>query len=140
MAGTVTVACMLPHGLLLRLFRMVEAKEGGQGGFATIQKAELMGAPVKIGGYLKPNTSALIIPSQAPSFAFTDGIDKEFMTEWLKQNAGHDAVISGLIAAFDKRADAEAYARQFKGLKSGFEPMDPANLPKGIQTGTTKAA
>ena len=62
------------------------------------------------------------------------------MTEWLKQNQTHDAVISGLIFCADKRVNAEAKAREGAKLRSGFEPLDPANLPRGIQTATSKAA
>jgi len=140
MAETVTVACKLPHGLRLRLFKMIDVVEGAPSGSRMVQVAQQIGEQVVIRGYLEPNVGELLIPSRMSSWAFTDGVDKEFMTEWLKQNQGHDAVQAGLIFAADKRSNAEARAREFDKLRSGFEPIDPANLPKGIQTGATKAA
>src|ERR1035437_3761556 len=111
MADTVCVACKLPHGLILRLFKMIKQREATPGGTIEVEVAQPIGPMVKIAGYLKPNVGVLIIPSQMSSWAFTDGVDKEFMLKWLEQNQTHDAVISGLIFCADKRVNAEARAR-----------------------------
>jgi hypothetical protein len=140
MNDVVVVACKLPHGLRMRLFKMTPVQEASPGGTITVKRAEAYGASLVVKGYLQPNTGALVSPSALASWAFTENVDKDFMAEWLKQNQGHDAVTSGLIFCAATMAEAQAEARSRAKIKGGSEPLDPANLPRGIETANPKAA
>ena len=140
MGDTVVVACKLPHGLNMRLFKMISVQEASPGGTISVKRAETIGNAVIVKGYLQPNTSALALPSVRASWAFTENVDKDFMAEWLKQNQGHDAVTLGLIFCAATMAEAQAEARSRAKIKGGSEPLDPANLPRGIETANPKAA
>lgn len=144
MSNTVTVACKVSNGLLLRLFRMVEDVElvlGG--GTRKVKRAEQVGDVVKIHGpgaaLFGKNPSYSIVAG----YALTPNVDAEFFAEWLKQNKDHDAVKANLIFAYDKPADVEACAKEHEAQRSGLEPIDPDNPKKavmGIERGTKEAA
>lgn len=133
MAETVTVACGLPHGLLLRIYDRVKVNHALPGGGAreTDEFREKAIAPVRIRGWAHPQDEAPAV-QLVNGFALTPNVDKAFFEEWMKQNAGHEAVKKGLIFAHGKDANTAAEARDKKGLKSGLERLDPKNLPKGI--------
>jgi hypothetical protein len=106
----VTVGCKLPHGIIMTL-----------GAGPTEKRVKVHGANHKsaIGGH-----------------GITEGVDEEFMTEWLKQFASIDPVKRGHIFVFPKKSDAAAFAEERKGEKTGFERLEQKNLPKGVQTMT----
>jgi hypothetical protein len=144
MTGTVTVACKVANGLLLRLFKMVEDAEPVLGGGTRkIKRAEQIGEAVKING---PGAALFGRNPAYPvvaGYALTPNVDAEFFTEWLKQNKDHDAVKANLIFAYDKPADVEACAKEHEAQRSGLEPIDPEKPQKalkGIERGTKEAA
>lgn len=127
---TCTVACKLPHGLRARLFEMVDNQEAvAGGGFKNMPRAQVMGDIIEIRGYLhEVKRSPMAMPSISSRYALTEGVNKDFMNEWLKQNWDHDAVKNNLIFVHD--TDTAGQARAFKDTRSGFEPVDPAKLAK----------
>jgi hypothetical protein len=66
-------------------------------------------------------------------YAITENVDKSFWDQWLEQNRDHLAVKNKLIFAFEKLDDTVSEARKLETVKSGLEPLDPQNLPKGIE-------
>jgi hypothetical protein len=136
MSATVTVACKLPHGLVLRLHKMVEMNEPtAGGGFRKVNRAQVVGDPVTVKGYSRRFDHRI---EQAPaalpsSFALTYGVDAEFFKEWLKQNKDLDAVKNNLIWAHEQTDMVEGFVKEHEKQRSGFEPVDPNNLPRGIQ-------
>lgn len=135
MPGTVTVACKLPHGLILRVFDRKDVPEPQQGG-GTKDVEKWLPRPnsVQIKGYAEKYDPSLPPAARTSSYALTHGVDKEFFEQWLKQNHDHDAVVRGLIFAQDKPESARAKALEMKATRSGLEPIDPAKLPKRIQS------
>lgn len=134
MPGTVTVACKLPHGLILRLFEMVDHDEAQPGGgYKTIKRARPRGEEIRIKGYQEPNRN-VPPPAMDGSYALTHGVDKDFFDEWMKQNADHPAVKNKLIFASEKTENVRAQVRENEGRRSGFEPIDPDKLPRGLKT------
>jgi hypothetical protein len=139
MAETVTVACKLPHGLILQNYRMAEKPVPILGGGTRVEKmAEPVGAPITIRGVAHEVNKAPTVQIIG-GYALTPGVDAGFFAAWLKANADHDAVRNGLIFAHAKADDAEAEAREKSSLRSGLEPIDPSRLPKAIET-AAKAA
>lgn len=124
----VTVACKLPHGLVLRVFKMVDKDQHANGATRTVQEAEELPGRHVLNGFSHPQNKAptcLIVEGAA----ITSGVDKDLWDLWLTQNKDSDMVKAGLIYAFEKPAEAEARARARKDTRSGLERMDPAKLP-----------
>jgi hypothetical protein len=129
----VTVACKLPHGLLLRVFDWETRSEPVLGGgIRDVKVAAARPEMVRVRGNAVPFG---VVPRWAieDGFALTPGVDKEFFDLWMEQNRNHAAVRAGLIFAFEKHEDAASEARNRASLKSGMEQLDPQNLPRGIQ-------
>lgn len=135
----VAVGCKLPHGLQLRIFTMVEASEAILGGGSkTVKVAQQMGDIVRLKGPLVP-------PGKFPLFpivhgaAITHNVDAEFFALWLEQNSGSDVVKNGLVFAHEGSDYVEGEAAEKEKVRTGLEPLDPANLPKGTRVETMSA-
>lgn len=125
----VTVACKLPHGMRLRLFRMVDGVENVAGNtMRTVQRAQQIGPDVVIKGVAVEFGKDKVLTA---GFALTSGVDKEFFDEWLKQNQHHDAVKNHLIFAASTRDAVEGEAGEHKKQKTGLEPLDMSFTKKG---------
>lgn len=130
---TVTVGCKLPHGLQLRLFKMVEFVEPVLGGGTrTGKRAEMVGSVVKINGYAAPfgERPQNQVVGGLTGYALTFGVDREFFEEYLRQNRDSDVVKNGLLFAADGEQRARDIAKERRGVKNGLEPLDPNNLPR----------
>jgi len=130
---TVVVACKLPHGLILRVFEMVEFDEPVLGGgFRRSKISQERPERFTINGFSHPQNRA---PSHAivEGFALTPGVPKELWDRWLSQNQRSDMVKNGLIFAQPKTEMAEAASVERKKIKSGLERLDPNALP-GVRT------
>ena len=106
MAGKVTVACMIPNGLILEVGSRSVIVEGSR-------NSPLLGG-----------------------CGFTENVDKDFFEAWLSAHKELTFVKQGLIFAHDKTASAKDEAKDMKDEKSGLEPLDPSNKPKGITAET----
>ncbi len=122
----VTVACKLPHGLVLRLQREEEVNEPVMGGGTRrvkihVPDAEkptitLKGTAVEFG----KAPPALMVGG----FALTGGVPEDFWELWLSQNKTLDAVRSGLIFAHSARDGVEGMAMDREKQRTGLEPLD----------------
>lgn len=138
MAETVTVACKIPAGFWLRVFKLVDFDEPLMGGgLRTVKRAQELPDRVRLNGFAHPQDSA---PDQpiVGGFGLTHGVPKEFWGLWLEQNKDSDIVLNGLIFADPKPGMTEGQAREKSAVKSGLERLDPANPPKGIEWEKTK--
>src|SRR5262245_49212701 len=99
---TVTVACKLPHGLVLKLYEMVPHDEPVLGGGTrTSQIAQVTNhPPVVLKGYLAAGRPRIL--GGKTGYALTHGVNREFFEEWLRQNADLPAVKQRLIFASDR--------------------------------------
>lgn len=139
---TVTVACKLPHGLVLRLYDMEDNDEPIMGGgFKTVKRAVQRGdEQVVLNGYLVPDSADEDAREGRErvggrlGYALTHGVDREFFEEWMKQNASIPAVKNHLIFAAARAADAKDAAKEKRGLRNGFEPIDPDKPPQVSRT------
>ena len=133
---TVTVACKLPHGLTLRLFKMVAHEEPVLGGgVRDSQVAEEVGDRVTIHGYLRAHGDereirVLTRGLGRSGWALTPGVNRTFFEEWIKQNKDMPAVKNGLIKAHESTSYLEGFAKEHTKLKNGVEPIDPKNPPR----------
>jgi hypothetical protein len=139
MTDTVWVACKMPHGLILRLHHFETVHEPVMGGGTReVKVARQHGAVVRIKGNRMPYG---IIPEHriVDGFAITENVPKKFWDEWLSQNQELLAVKNRLVFAFDTLGDTVDEAKKMASLKSGLEPLDPDNLPRGIEPANRSA-
>lgn len=138
--GTVTVACKLPHGLFLRNFTMIERDEPVMGGGTKVAKvAQEKGDRIRINGVAVPFGAIPNYPIVG-GYALTQNVDADFWNEWLRANRDSDVVKNKLIFAHATPAQAHDQSTEQQKVRSGLEPIDPNNLPKGIEKFDGKAA
>lgn len=122
--GKVTVACKMPAGMILQLFRMEDRQEPVMGGgWRTVQFAVKHGEAIRVNG---PSVPWGLIPRYriVGGYALTEGIDEEFFEEWMKQNEKSDAVKNKIIFGWNDPAYAADNAKENRTVKSGLEPLD----------------
>lgn len=140
--GTVSVACKLPHGLVLRTFLMTKRYEPVMGGGTReVEEATQVGHSITIKGYAAPfgkSPDAQV----AGGYALTTGVDADIWDAWLAQNADHPAVKAGLIFAAERVDYAKKQAEEQASVKNGMEPIDPSGDARirGITKADAKAA
>jgi hypothetical protein len=140
MAGTVTVACKLPHGIILREFRMEPYQEPVLGGgWRETTRAVETGRRHRINGVAShqgqfptaPDGSAIQLAS---GHALTFGVPSELWANWLDANKDSEMVRNGMVFAYEKQDAVTGKAKEMEGQRSGFERIDPANPPRlGVQ-------
>ena len=132
--GTVTVACRLPHGIWLKIFRTEDWEEPVMGGGfrKTTRAVELPEHRVLIGGVAAPFGMSPASPMSF-GYALTHNVPAAVWDKWLEDNKTSDIVQKRLIFAFSKDADVIAATKENEGRKSGLEPLDPQNLPRDFQ-------
>jgi len=136
----VTVACKSPNGLLLRLFEQVDNPVPVLGGGTRMEKrAVQVGEMVRLHGAEVP-VGVAPVALIAGGFALTPNVDKNFITEWLKQNRDHEMVKKGLIFIASDRSSAMDEANEKAGLRSGLERLaqDPGKDPRTPKGPTPK--
>lgn len=124
-SGTVTVACKVPNGMILRIFQMHDRDEPVMGGgVKTVPRAVQVGDAVTVKGPAVPfgQVPAFVI---AGGYALTPGVDAQFFNKWLEQNQDHEAVKNSLIMAADKPDMVRDWAAEHDGNLSGLQPMVP---------------
>jgi hypothetical protein len=130
MAGTVTVALKLPHGLVLRLFDMVKKVEPAfGGGVREFEIAQAKPQRVTLNGYAAPwgmSPNCIVVGG----YALTPNVDAEFFQTWMAQNKESNLVKNHLIFAYARDNDTSAKAREYEATRCGLEPIDPEKPPQ----------
>jgi hypothetical protein len=121
-SGTVTVACKLPNGLILRLFEMQRTEELVMGGgVREVDKAFLTDhEPVVLKGCAAPFGSPIVTIG---GYALTQNVDAQYFAEWLRQNSDSDIVRNRLVFAQATRDHVEGMAAEQEEVKSGLHPL-----------------
>lgn len=143
MPGTCTIACKLPHGLYMQLFVTEDASEPVMGGGSrAIKVSRPAGERVRLNGWardrMKESETQIV-----GGYALTHNIDADFAEKWFSDNASLDIVKNKIVFMQPKHTFAESQAREQLAIKSGFEPIDPANLPrefKKVETAVSASA
>jgi hypothetical protein len=142
---TVTVACKLPHGVILRIFRWEEFEEQMRDG---TYKTSKIGRPqegrefvvrgtwaASAGQAYNVNNSAVaeLLPG---GYALTHGCPKDLWDEWFVQNMRSLLVRNKIVFAHSAQSAATEQARELRSVKSGMEPLDPQRpaerMPGGV--------
>lgn len=133
MAGeTVTIASGLPHGLILQLQapqkigQRPDIDATGKPVYRDMTVSAFVGQRYVLKG-VAPINARLDVGRVVEGKVLTHGIPLDFWKAWVEQNKDLDCLTKGIVVAHVK--DTAGAAREVKGEKSGFEPMDPANMP-----------
>ena len=140
MPGTMSVACKIPNGLMLRVFApdkvMVPVMAGGVKETTrwrpTAWSQKLNGPAQKTG-----RSRAIVMHG----FGLTHGVDADQFALWLEQNKDTEMVRRGLVFGQAKSNDVIQQAAEHRTELTGLEPIDPKNLPaefkRTIETAVT---
>lgn len=120
--GTVTIACKLPNGLIMRLFEMQDTEELVMGGgVRSVKKAFLADhPPVKLNGCAAPFGSPILLVG---GYALTRNVDVQFYAEWLRQNWDSDLIKNRIIFAQEKEDSLVGQATEQEEILSGLQPL-----------------
>ena len=98
-SGTVTIACKIPQGLMMRVFDMQDQDQPVMGGGVKVTKVAVeRPEQVFIYGCSHPQ-NAMPKTQIAGGFALTHNVDREFWELWHEQNKSSQMVKTGLIFA-----------------------------------------
>lgn len=136
----IAVACKLPHGIVMRLFRaeIVRTPVMGMGVIEETRHVEDtdVGRVVLAGNAVHPmRPPRHTIAKGADETPFTDGfaitmVDEDFWEEWKKQNHDLPALRNGLIYAAPTLERAVDMGNERTKLRSGLEPLTPDKDPR----------
>jgi hypothetical protein len=134
MSATCTVACKVPNGIIMRIYEMIEAIEPSPMGGRTIKQARQVGKDIRIKGATTPTPNTMQFNQLMHGYGITQGVPKDVWEKWLEQHKDADIVINKLIFAYEDSNQTfnRASKQRKEGVRSGLEPLDPFNLPKGI--------
>lgn len=131
---TVTVACKLPNGFVIRGMKKATRSIGVQGGGLRDEiyfKAD--GRRVTVFGTARAK-GADFRTRVVGGYALTTGVPKDLFDEWLKTNEDSDMVRNGLVCAFKGVNDAASFGRENAEIKSGLEPLNPLGDKRQVRS------
>jgi len=132
-SGTLTVACKLPNGLILRTFDMVDTHEQGPLQSRTVKMARYTGQSFKINGNsFAQNKAPMFGQMENHGFALTHDVPADLWNKWLEQNKDAEIVQRGHIFAHGDGRSVRAEANEKKAEKTGLERLDQKKTPRGI--------
>lgn len=149
---TVTLACKHPNGLILQVHVWQERKVENNGqrwtekvamvdpGFDAIT---LNGSAINFGELAKGRTPQFLITPEG--YALTPGIPRAFWERWIEESDNKRKYVdSRIVFCASNDTEARAQARDYTGVRTGLEPIDPAHPMRigvrGIERGAPDAA
>jgi hypothetical protein len=127
---TVCIACKIPIGLTLRLFRKETYYENVMGGgvkeseryIPTGDQITLNGPAINIDAMQRnQGMDKLVIGG----YGLTMGVPRDFWDAWLAVNKDTDLVRNHQVFAASSERGARDQAREKAEIRSGLEPIDP---------------
>jgi hypothetical protein len=132
---TVTVACKLPAGLILRCFEWEKFKESTRDGLQDSKRARekpemrfvVRGTWVGSAGQAFARNNPAVAELLPGGFALTPGCPKEIWDLWFEQNKESALVKNRVIFAHPEHASVVKSAQDHRAVTSGLEPVHPDN-------------
>lgn len=126
----VVVACKLGVPYFdLQLCKIDDKFEQNMQGGRMIKEATRTGAVVRLRGTAYPRGTPPAGFPEKPEIvggaALTQGVDKEWFDEWLKQNRLNPLVLNQMIFAHETHDAARGQAKELSAFLSGLEPVNP---------------
>lgn len=121
---TATVACKMPHGIVIRDHDEATVHENVMGGGTRKVKVfRPVGRPIRIKGPVVPDQFIRLV-EVVGGYAITDGVDLDLFKRWMNWNREAAFVTNLLIYGDEDGARVRAWAREHASVKSGMEPLD----------------
>lgn len=137
----VVVACKLPHGLRLRLFKEHEERELVMGGGSRAVKVHrALPGSVVVNGVRQAQFGQLTMARIVGGYALTEGVDKDFFDEWMRQNRENPVVVEGLIHGAENADMAVGKAKEQAELRHGLEPLNKDGDPRARRSANPNLA
>lgn len=122
--AVVTVACKMPHGIIIRDFaetkQMVDVLGGGKRAEKIFRP---IGRPVRIKGPIVPGPFIRLV-EVVGGYAITEGVDGGMFARWIDANKDAPFVTNDLIFGHEDGARVRAWAKEHASIRSGMEPLD----------------
>ena len=134
--STVSIACKIPMGLVMKLYDWTKQFEPVMGGGSrevkvAVERYNAKQYTINGNSYAQNEAPAMQI---ANGFALTHGIPKDFADEWFEQNAESPMVKNGLIFAHSEYASVIAETKEKAKERSGLERLSQDDVHKhGLQ-------
>lgn len=134
MPGTVMVACALPHGFRMQLQEEVMIPSPTREDPTRKEKiSRFVGEAITINGSARNRDQRRLeagdVVSMSGGYALTPGVDKDTWDKWRVQMKDWEPLVKGQVFAHEREDSAKGEARSGKHGPSGFEPLNPANMP-----------
>jgi len=128
---TVSVACKVPNGLILRVgaFETITVPVLG-GGLRDEKIWRATADQIKINGPKRAMESGDPDSPVADGYALTFGVNADLMAKWMADNADSDIVRNHLIVVNTKREDLKAMTKEGRTARTGLEPMAQGKDPR----------
>jgi len=143
--ATVTVACKLPSGLLLRVFAEEKHMEPTQSGEAKPvqvwrpipgRQFAIRGTWTASAGQAFARNNPAVAELLPGNYALTHGVPKDLWDLWLSQNKNSHIVRNRVVFAFENFQTATDEAKKARDVRSGLEPLNPdrpaERMPGGV--------
>lgn len=122
--NTVTVACKLPHGLVIRDFKPTQTFENVMGGGQReVVVYRPVGPQIRLKGPVVPRQFIRAV-EVIGGYAITEGIDGKVFANWLDANKDAPYIVNKLVYGHEDGARVRAWAKEHASVRSGFEPLD----------------
>jgi hypothetical protein len=132
--GTVIVGCKIPNGLILQLTTWESQAEPVMGGgHRDVKVGRKTGDRYYVRGPRIPYGTVALF-SMSGGYALTHGIPEDFWEKWLEENKQQTYVKRELIVAHKALDYVQEQCYDNRDVLTGLEPIDPENLPRGVQT------
>jgi hypothetical protein len=132
MAETLTIACALPHGVVIHEEREDTYQEPILGGGTRDVKRFLpTGRTATVQGVARDLSKPSDVRIEG-AYALTYGVDADLWEGWAKTRRDLPMFKNGLIFATAKANDVHAKAREAGNVRTGFEPIDPSAPSMGL--------
>jgi hypothetical protein len=142
---TVTVACKLPHGIVLRVFDWEEFDEPMRDGSLKRSRRAIpieameftvRGTWTASAGQAYAKNNAAVQDLLPGGYALTHGVPKQTWDLWYQQNRNEALVKNKIVFAYSSHQTVTEEAQKLRAVKSGMEPLDPQKpaerLPGGV--------
>jgi len=120
----VTVACKLPHGLIIRDHSEHIGHENVLGGGTRkVKMFRPTGTPIRIKGPVVPDVFVRLV-EVVGGYAITEGVDAEVFGRWLSWNKESAFVVNKMVFGHEDGAYLRAWAKEHSSTRSGMEAID----------------
>lgn len=122
--SVVTVACKLPHGLVIRDMNETDAFENVMGGGKRKTKVyRPVGRPIRIKGPNVPGPFIRLV-EVVGGYAITEGVDAVVYARWVDANKDSAFIVNDMVFGHENGDIVRGWAKEHASTRSGMEAID----------------